>query len=481
VSLRRILVLLVLVAGLGAYLWLYEVPQARKEAEKEKLLTVDQDAVTGLTLAYPDREIQLAKTDGVWRLTKPVDAPADDMAVKTLLSTLTGAEVQKTLDEVPSDLAPFGLDKPNPTVTVTVKDGAQPPPIAVGKNTTIGAKSYVRKGDEGKVYLTTTSLQFALNKQPKDLREKQLLSFADDDVTRVDIKPATGAPTALVRKDKDAWTVEPGGHPADPTEVRSYLSTLRSTRAVDFPDPADPAKYGLATPRLQVTVATGKDGADTKTIQLGNEMSEGTQKQVYAKRADQPTVYALGSFSFTSLNKGAGQFRDKTIVGFDPGRVGRLSIERNGGGTVTLVRTGDGTWKIDGADDKKPKAESVTRFLDDLRDLRGSDIAAEPPGDLKRFGLQDPDLRIALTDKEGQPIGTILAAKHDGKYYAMRAGAETVFEARDYMYNRLDKQPDDFVEPPGGATSTTLAGDEAAAEEEFGDGHDHAGDELDEE
>jgi hypothetical protein len=480
VSARRILVLLLLVAALGTYLYVYEVPQARKEAEKEKLLTVAQDAVTGVTLTYPDREIQLVKKDGAWRLAKPVDAPADEAAVKTLLSTLTDAQVQKTLDELPPDLAAFGLDKPNPVVAITVKDGAQPPPIAVGKNTAIGAKSYVRKGDEAKVYLTTSSLQFALNKQPKDLRDKQLLAFQDDDVTRIEIKPATAEPTTLARKDTDAWTVEPGGHAADPTEVRSYLSTLRSTRAVDFPDPADPGKYGLTAPRLQVTVATGKDGADTKTIVLGNETTEGTQKQVYAKRADQPTVYALGSWSFTSLNKGAGQFRDKTIVGFDPARVGRVSIERNEGGTVALARTADGGWKIAGTDDKKPKVETITRFLDDLRDLRGSDIAAEPPGDLARFGLGDPDLRIALTDKEGQPIGTVLAAKHDTKYYAMRAGGQTVYEARDYMYTRLDKQQDDFVEPPAGATTTTLEGDEDAGPADEVPGDD-AEDEFEEE
>src|SRR5436190_13018408 len=39
-------------------------------------------------------------------------------------------------------------------------------------------------------------------------------------------------------------------------------------------------------------------------------------------------------------------------------------------------------------------------------------------------------------------------SKHDGKPYVMRAGSETVFEARDYMYARLDKQPKDLVEEP---------------------------------
>jgi len=214
VSWRRILLLLVLVAGLGTYLWVYEVPKAREEGKKAKLLGVDKDAITGIDLVFPDREIELKKGDQGWRIVKPVDAPADDPAVKGVVNTLADAEVQRTLDEAPQDLAAFGLDKPNPLVKITVKSGAEPPPIAVGKNTAIGGKSYVRKGDEPKLYLTTSSLQYGLNKQAKDLRDKQLVTFQDDDVQRVDIASG-GQTTTLARKGKDAWVVQPGDQPAD--------------------------------------------------------------------------------------------------------------------------------------------------------------------------------------------------------------------------------------------------------------------------
>src|SRR5215510_10900000 len=208
-ALLRVLVLGVLVAALGAYLWLYELPKAQREGKKEKLVAVDKDAVTGITLVYPDREIELHREDGTWRLVRPVQAPAD--------------------------LAPFGLDKPTVTARLTLKDGSQPPLVVVGKNTAIGGKTYVRKDDEPKLYLTTSSIGFGLNKQVKDLRDKQILTFKDDDVTRVEIREQSGQGAALVRAGKDAkeaatkdaaWTVDPGDHPADPTEVRSYLSSL---------------------------------------------------------------------------------------------------------------------------------------------------------------------------------------------------------------------------------------------------------------
>jgi hypothetical protein len=226
VSWPRILVLAALVAALGGYLWFYEVPQARKEAEKEKLVGVADDAVTGIELVYADRTIGLAKGDGGWRLTKPVEAPADEPVVKTLLTAITGAQVQKTLDEVPADLAPFGLDKPATTITLATKDGPLPA-IALGKNTAIGAKTYVRKGDAGKVYLTASTLQTAINKQARDLRDKQLLRV-----------PGRGRPAD---RDREAgarrWRSSAGTRtrgrssprrPADATEMRS--TSRRSAR-----------------------------------------------------------------------------------------------------------------------------------------------------------------------------------------------------------------------------------------------------------
>src|SRR5439155_986222 len=161
--------------------------EARLVVFGTSLFAVDKDAITGIDLVFPDREIELKKGDQGWRLVKPVDAPADDAVVKGVVNTLADAEVQRTLDEVPQDPAAFGLDKPSPLVKLSVKSGAEPPPIAVGKNTAIGGKSYIRKDDEPKVYLTTSSLQYGLNEQPNDLRDKQLVTFQDDDVQRVDI------------------------------------------------------------------------------------------------------------------------------------------------------------------------------------------------------------------------------------------------------------------------------------------------------
>jgi hypothetical protein len=459
VKLGRIAVLFLLVAGLAAYIFLVERPKAVKEATKAKLVTAAQDDITAITLVYPDREIALVKKDGAWRITKPIDVAADDTAVKALLGTLTGAEIQKSLDAPPADLATFGLDKPDPTVKLATAKGDLPA-IAVGKNAAIGGKTYVKVGDDPKVVLTPSTIKFALNKQVKDLRDKQILTFKDDDVTRIDIMPVDGPPVGLVRKEKDVWTLQPGDQPTDITEVRSYLSSLRSTRAADFPE-TDAAAAGLDKPKLTVTVGLGKE--PSQALLVGNETTQGTQKQLYAKRADQPTVVTLGDWSLRTLSKDGFQFRDKTVLGFGADRAGKVIVERKEGPGATLVHGEPGGWTVE--NEKQSKGGAIQRFVDDLRDLKGSAIAEEPAKDLKKFGLDAPDVKVTIVDREQKPMGTILLAKKGDKYYSVRDGGPTVFEVRDYQYTRLDKQQRDFVGPEAPPTAPPPA----AAGEDQGD------------
>jgi len=444
----RIALLALVTAALGAYLYFFELPKEREESTKAKLVDVSADAVTGLTLVFPDREIELKKTGGHWALVKPMAGPADDTAVGTMVTTITGSEVQKTIDELPKNLADFGLDKPDPLVRVVAGDRTLPP-VKLGRTTAVGGKAYAQRGDEQKVLLVPSSTRMGLDKKAEDLRDKRLVDFKDDAVTKVTITRGDTVVT-LSKKDKDTWTVDPGGYPADLTEIRSYLSSLRSTRATGFADddPKDLLTYGLDAPRLRVAIYAGGD-TPAQEMLIGKDFKDKDQNRSYAKRGDRPGVVTVGDWTARSLDKTPAQLRDKVVLAFDPALVGKLTVERSDGQGFTATRGDGATWTLDGGGTSKNAV--LQRFLDDLRDLRGSDIAAEPPGDLAPFGLDAPALRIAIADKQGQDLGTLLITKKDAKFYAMRAGGPTVFETRDYMYARLDKKRGDLLE--GAATA----------------------------
>jgi len=448
---KRIALLFIVVAALGGYLFFYELPKAEREAEKDTLVDVAKDDITGIELDFPDRQIVLQKDGASWKLVKPIDAKADDAVMQSILQVLTSAEVQRTLDELPKDLAPFGLDRPNPSVTLTAKSGAVPA-IHVGTQTKIGQKTYVRLGDEPKLLLSPSNLKVGLDKQVKDLRDKTMLAFGEG-VTRLEIASAGGPPVVLTRTGEESWSVGPGDYPADETEVRSYLATLRGTRALEFADdaPTDLAKYGLAEPALRITVTAGAgDAAKSSTLSLGGETPAGQTKQLYAMTTDRPGVATVGDFTQKNLDKSVTTFRDKTVFRFDPEQVARVELERREGAGVNVERAADGAWTMPSAKKGTPaemETQSVTigRLLDDLRDLRGADVVTDQAGDLAPYGLNAPALRITLFGKDGKALATLLVTSHDGKYYAMREGQPTVFELRDYMFNRIDKQEKDFL------------------------------------
>jgi hypothetical protein len=458
VSLGRIGILAALVVALGVYLYVYERPKVELEAAGETLVTAAAEDVTGLQLTFADRTITLERDGDDWRLTQPIVAPADATQVRSLVSALTGAKVAKTLDDLPDDLGDFGLATPDPIVRLTVGDAA-PVELRIGRTTTIGSKTYVQVGGEQRVRLTQSNLRPSLDKQAKDLRDKQLVEFETDDVTRVVIGGSERESVTVQLEGPDTWILRPGDLPADLAEVRSYLSSLRAARALDFVDAAtgDLKAYGLDQPRLRIAVHLGEADAPATTLLLGGERQEGTQTQVFAKVADTPTVVVLGQWALTSLAKTAADLRDKTVLAFDQDRIGEIALQRSDATGFLLRRSAGGPWTAEGIE-AAPDQDAVTRLLADLRDLKGSEIVAEDPtADLSAWGLHEPTLRIGLSDTDDQAVGTVLAAKRGDKYYTMLEGSALVYETRDYMYTRLDQTLEAIV--PGTAATAGPASD----------------------
>jgi hypothetical protein len=458
---RTTLVFLLILLGLGAYLYWVEVPRSREEAKKKTVFEFNPDDVTEVSLVYADRQLVVKKSGAEWQLTRPVEAPADATTVRNLVTAIAEAEVKKTFENV-SDLAPYGLDQPFVKVTVAVK-GKELPTILVGNATPVGYSAYVKKSNEQTVLLTTGAFRAGMDKQAKDLRDKTIVSFADPDVHKVEIA-GDGKDVALVQTD-NRWTIErPASYAADAAALRGFLSALRSLRAVDFATdkPTDLATYGLDKPRLIVRLYLGKDNAE-KDILIGKENEN---KQLFVKGSGQPTVYLVSDWVLRDIDKSVNDFRDKTVLAFDRDKVTAVEVTRRDGSHYRLVRSNQ-EWRIEGAGNGKPSQTAITQYLSDLRDLVGYEIVADNPADLAQFGLDRPLLRVGLIGENAQPVGTILLGTRPSdaapkEYTAMTEGGPTVFKIRDYQFTRLDKQASDLFERPtptaGLATETAAPG-----------------------
>ncbi|HYC23027.1 MAG TPA: DUF4340 domain-containing protein [Candidatus Bathyarchaeia archaeon] len=462
---RNTLILAVIVAAFGAYLYWVERPAAEKEAKKATLVEFDRDKVDSVQLKYTDTEIDLKKVDGKWRLTAPLATEADEPTVKNLIGAIADAEKKKVIDEKPGDLAPFGLDKPTAIVTLQLDGGQTIGPIAVGKTTPVGYSAYAKLADQPAVLLTTAAFQSGVKKEVKDLRDKTIIEFRDDDVQQITL---SGGPEEIeLHKDGADWQItRPAAARADGAQVTSFLAAMRSMRAVDFVDDAGAAadpKYGLATPRLSVDLLVGKDRAE-KRLLVGGELSDASKKQMYVKRGERDTIYVVGDYAYTSLNKTAKDFRDKTIVRFDKDKPQSIVVTRADGKSFKLEKK-DNAWTLADAGGAKVKDFIPARYVDDLHDLKGAEIASEA-GNLKDFGLDHPALTIDVLGDGGAKLGRVLTASvgegKDKKLYATAEGSPVIYSLRDYVYERVDKKHDDFVEQPTPAPAGSPAAGAAA-------------------
>ena len=479
----------VLFLALAGYLYFVENPRQRGEEQQKKLLQFKIDEVSEVTLTYADKQIVLKKTGSAWRMQKPLEVDADQTTVDNLIRAVADAEVKRTLEGVPQSLDTYGLDKPTAIVKLTLASGQALPTIRVGNTAPVGFSAYVQLEGSPEVKTVPSVFQTGMKKEVKDLRNKVIVDFQDDDVQQVDVASGDSR-VELVREESDWKVTQPEKLKADGSEVRSFLSSLRGIRAQDFVDqPASLGDYGLDSPRERIAVVVGKDKT-RKELLIGAEKEKDRNKELYVKRADADTVYAIGAWAWTGLNKDLAAFRDKTVLPFELASLGAVEVERRDGESYRIVKQGDAAaasaapppaseaaapsatpggaaWKIDGVA-SAAKGPLISQLVGDLHGLKGYEIAAEKPKDLSVYGLAAPDVTFSLIDSAGKPIGRVLASQvgsgASANAYAMGEGSNIVYHLRSYLFTHLDKKKSDFLEAP--PAPTPPAATPAAAEEE---------------
>lgn len=472
---RNTIAVAVLFVALGAYLYFVERTKIHEEGEKKTLVAVKADEVAGVKLDNPESgtEIVLKKTAAGWRIEKPIDAEADGQTVDNLVRAVAGAELKRTLEGTTDSAASYGLDKPVAIVTLTLSSGKTLPAIRVGKTSPVGFSTYVQIEGSPQIKLVPSSFYYGMKKEVKDFRNKTIVDFQDDDVQKVDVAGGD-APLELVR-DGAEWKIgKPEALKADATEVRTFLSSLKSLRAQDFFDnPPSLADYGLDKPRRTIALTIGKDQTK-KELLIGAEKERDKKKELYVKRGDGTTVFAVGSWVWASLDKGLSAFRDKTVLSFDPDQLSAIEVTRRDGESYRLVRKAASAptpaatpgaapkpvWLVDGA--KSTKEPQTAQLVADLHGLKGFEIAAEKPTDLSAYGLASPEVTFSLVDAKGNPVGRVLVAQvgsgSEGgattNTYAMAEGASVVYHVRDYQFAHLDKRRSDLAESESTGTPT---------------------------
>jgi hypothetical protein len=147
------LVLLVVLAGLGAYAI---ATRPGPPAPQTALVPCDVVQAVYFRVQGSDRTTELKRDSPTspWRLMQPVTAEVDSTRVTTLVNALDVIKVQNTIAK-PNAANSYGLEPAREIVTCRVKDGSSYN-LSVGSPSFDGSGYYARKGGDNRVYVISS-------------------------------------------------------------------------------------------------------------------------------------------------------------------------------------------------------------------------------------------------------------------------------------------------------------------------------------
>jgi len=245
---------------------------------------------------------------GVWQLTKPVTAPANQQTVKDLVANLKDLKVDEPInlkldDDVRKDKQ---LDAAHGLHLVAWKGSDKKVDETFGKSGTAG-QLVVLTAKPDQVWAAKGYSGYLYTKEAKDYRDKEILKFDDGVAAQVTISNSHGALSFTKSAANGKWAGTMDNKPIanfSEDKVKDMLRSCKGLTADDFADGKSLAETGLDKPEARLTVVL-KDGAANYELLVGKTGS-GTNR--YVKRADDDVIYQLGSYSADWLTSDASKY-----------------------------------------------------------------------------------------------------------------------------------------------------------------------------
>lgn len=440
------LVLVLILTGLGGYLYWVEFPsqqrQEKQESEQKQLLSLPEKSITGLTITTTQGPIELKQAEpGKWSITAPVRTEADSREVQALIRALVTGLVMRTVEEQATGLGQFGLEHPVTTVTITA--GTQQETVAIGDSGPLSNTLYVLRGSDRHVLLTNLAPKDFINKSLMAFRRKELLRFVQQDIERVRLTyPTTEIVLYNMAKDKakPSWKIRyPIEGEADQNEVRSFMFRLEDLKALGIIDPGperEAVAKTLTTPKVKVMIHTAAGDQNVRLYQSDPQSGEAIAETT----ADAP-LYRVNPSLIKELTKELFHFQDKRLLGVDYTDVAMLSVKTRTQQYVLINQSGE--WILEDQPTEKVSQEMADLFVSRVANLPAEERIIKQAGPLAPYGLLAPAAEFVATGKDGKIVGKLTLGNHAGNLvYAMGLRLQGVFQVRPDMLTQIPTKAD---------------------------------------
>jgi uncharacterized protein DUF4340 len=313
---NKLYISLAVLAVLGGALFL----QNKKEKEEAASYTLSGQAaslpklelsdddlkkIDKITLSKPAGDagaavdVELTKTGEDWKLTKPIEATANQANVKSLLENLKTLKATELIDGTKASYGKFGVSDDKALHAVFSKGNGVALDLYFGDSG--GRGQMTRIGGKEGVYATKGYSSFLYARDVKGWRDMAILKFEDTDVTNVTIDNANGSFAFSYDKGKTTKNEFKKGKDGSAEPIKNYdesklTDLLRAYKALNADNFADKGKseadVGLDKPVATITF-TLKDGAK-RQVRIGG-IAEGSSR--WAKVTGSDEIWSISSWA----------------------------------------------------------------------------------------------------------------------------------------------------------------------------------------
>src|SRR3984957_15744342 len=134
------------------------------------------------------------------------------------------------------------------------------------------------------------------------------------------------------------------------------------------------------------------------------------------------------------------------ILKLDENSITQLALKKKDAEPIVLTKSTSGDWQITGPRSLRADQSAVTGLASTLSSLNSERVIEEKASDLQTFGLDQPILEVALTEKDNKTQKLLLGddTPAGGAVYAMLAGDPRLFTVVSYTKTSLDKTLNDL-------------------------------------
>ncbi len=395
----------------GLVWWTKENPKKPESTTPDapKVLALGEDQIEEITLSKSATDpIVLKKTGGKWQITAPQAMPADQEAVKGLVSSLASLQSDRLIDQKPSDLAVFGLTEPKTEIEVKVSGGTVNKVLLGGENPS-GSAVYAKLAANPAVYTILSATRSNFEKSLTDLRDKRMFTFDRAKVAAITITPAYGPAFEFGKNASNEWQLtKPRSLRADTGQVDDLLRRLVDAK-MDLSGEQDEKKNAAQfTAGTQLATVSVRDATGAQAITIHKSYDNA----YYGRSSAVEGTYKLTSDLAEGLkDKELGNFRNKKIFEFGFNDPTKLEIGAAGSNSGGYQKSTD---KWTGPLGQTDPA-SVQAVIDKLRDLAATKFAYTP-------AVGAPALTLAITSGDKNKLEKVTLVKLGDSFSAQREG-----------------------------------------------------------